>query len=201
MNYERVYIRKSKKSSGGKLKTYDTIDDFKIYCKDIPFKLYSDVKDVYSNDWVDEDGIEEYTPEDYGLKFKSYSIDVEWAYKGTKGSANTYIKKFLNYLSGKDGSGVMMSMYCTWTKIGRQNVRLEKIGDTATFLRDTDNGDIVIFKTTFKVGDPVTDITLTYNHIIEDGGVIDGGAIDGGVIENNTTNQTTEEVEAGQDSI
>ena len=53
-----------------------------------------------------------------------------------------------------------MKLYCDYTKIGRQNVRFVSIGEDATLVRDA-NGDLLITKITFKVNDPVTDITLT----------------------------------------
>ena len=50
-----------------------------------------------------------------------------------------------------------MAIYCDYTKIGRYKIRLSKISEKATLVRDKDNGDIVIFKTTLKVCDPVTE--------------------------------------------
>ena len=92
---------------------------------------------------------------------KPYELEVEWAYKGAINSANNKIKNFLDFISGRSDSVPEMNIYCTWTGIGRKNVRLVKVSDKATIVRDEDNGDIVIFSTTLKVCDPVTDFKPT----------------------------------------
>ena len=53
-------------------------------------------------------------------------------------------------------------MYCTLTKIGRSGVRFDKISDNAVLDR-SDDGDILKFTVSFKVNDPVTEVTPTYN--------------------------------------
>lgn len=131
-----------------------------IFTNSIPFSMFGDLKDLYSNDWHDEHGLEEYADETHGIYRKSYDMEVKWIYKGDKYSANTHIKGFLDYLSGKDGSGVWFKIYCTWTRIGRRHVRLLKVDPTAEVVRNG-NGDIITFKTTLRVCDPVTDVTLT----------------------------------------
>lgn len=131
-----------------------------IFTNSIPFSMFGDLKDLYSNDWHDEHGLEEYADEVNGIYRKSYDMEVKWIYKGDKYSANAHIKGFLDYLSGKDGSGVWFKIYCTWTRIGRRRVRLLKVDPTAEVVRNG-NGDIITFKTTLRVCDPVTDVTLT----------------------------------------
>lgn len=157
MAIARVYIEKINGSGDFvHVETIEVVRYFNIYCKSIPFKIYGEVKEPYSNDWLDEDGVEEYYPAK-GFRMKPYELEVEWAYKGAINSANTKIKNFLDFLSGRSDSTPEMNIYCTWTGIGRKNVRLVKVSDKATIVRDEDNGDIVIFSTTLKVCDPVTD--------------------------------------------
>lgn len=67
------------------------------------------------------------------------------------------VKAFLTYLRE---SG-MMNMYSTHTGIGRQNVRLESVGNDSIWKQGDDGWWFLIFDATFKVNDPVTDITLT----------------------------------------
>nr|DAR09477.1 MAG TPA: hypothetical protein [Caudoviricetes sp.] len=157
MQYDKVYLQKMKASSPVK----ETVADFDIYCASMPFKLYSDAKDLSKRDWYDEHGEDEYIPEE-GLKLKSYTIDVTFCCKGDKNSSNIKIKKFLDYLTGNDGSGVELKMYCTWTKIGRKSVRFTKLNDDARLVRD-DDGDVLVFKVSFKVNDPITDISPIVN--------------------------------------
>lgn len=153
MKYEKVYIQKI--GTGSPVK--ETIADFDIYCADMPFKLFVEAKAPSKRDWFDEHGDDEYMPNG-GLKLKAYTIDVRFCCKGDKYSSNEKIKKFINYLTGLDGSGAEMKMYCTWTKIGRKGIRFDKLNDKAELLRDED-GDTLVFTITFKVNDPITDIT------------------------------------------
>lgn len=153
MKYEKVYIQKI--GTGSPVK--ETIADFDIYCADMPFKLFVEAKAPSKRDWFDEHGDDEYIPNG-GLKLKAYTMDVRFCCKGDKYSSNEKIKKFINYLTGLDGSGAEMKMYCTWTKIGRKGIRFDKLNDKAELLRDED-GDTLVFTITFKVNDPITDIT------------------------------------------
>lgn len=167
MAIEKVYIQKEAVINGVASPVYDPSTAPSggrtwglIFTNSIPFTMFGDTKDLYSNDWHDEHGLEEYADEVRGLYRKSYDMDVKWIYKGDKYSANSYIKGFLDYLSGKDGLGVWFKIYCTWTRIGRQHVRLLKVDPSAEIVRNG-GGDVIVFKTTLRVCDPVTDITLT----------------------------------------
>lgn len=135
----------------------DTLDSWGIVCKDFPFKLYGEAKELPSQDWKDEDGDDEYIPSE--LPIASYEIDVEFVYKGTINTANVYIRAFLDYLTGRGGTGAELMVYDTYTKIGRQHVRYVSVGEDI-FWRKEDCGDVVVFEVTFKVNDPVTEITL-----------------------------------------
>lgn len=136
----------------------DTLDNWGIVCKGFPFKLYGEAKELPNTDWMDEDGDDEYIPSE--LKIASYEIDVEFAYKGAMNSANTNIKAFLDYLTGRGGTGAELMVYDTYTKIGRQSVRYVSVDDDI-FWRQEEGGDIVVFVVTFKVNDPITDIVLS----------------------------------------
>ena len=132
----------------------DTASSFGMVAKSNPYPLLPEPKDVYTNEWKDEDGDDEYIPAE-GLKMSAYEMSVKFGMKGDKGTANKNLKAFLDYLRGGT-----MKLYCDYTKIGRQNVRFVSIGEDATLARDA-GGDLLIIKITFKVNDPVTDITLT----------------------------------------
>lgn len=154
MPYEKVYIQKTKR--GAEVK--ETIADFDIYCAEMPFKMFVEAKDVSKRDWFDEHGDDEYIP-NTGLKLKSYTMDVKFCCKGDKYSSNMKIDKFLKYLTGLDGTGAELKMFCTWTKLGRQGIRFDKLNDKAELIRDED-GDTLVFTVTFKVNDPITEVGL-----------------------------------------
>ena len=150
MECYKVYIKQDKSGAS----VVETIEDFGLYCVDIPFKPAGDVKDVVSRDWKDENGVDEYIPAD-GLKMSAYEIDVKFGYKGDKFGANTAVNSLVSYLL--EG---YVSLYDTYTRIGRQHVRFVKLNDNAELVRDGD-GDILIFSVTMKVCDPKTNITLS----------------------------------------
>lgn len=150
MECYKVYIKQEKSGAS----VVETIEDFGLYCVDIPFKPAGDVKDIVSRDWKDENGVDEYIPAD-GLRMSAYEIDVKFGYKGDKLGANKAISSLLSCLTAG-----YVSIYDTYTGIGRQKVRLVKLNDNAELVRD-DDGDILIFSVTLKVCDPITNISLS----------------------------------------
>ena len=159
MSYKyRLYIQKAKKDSVVK----ETIDDFSMFLKDAQFKPFPEAKELYSNEWYDEDGSDEYIPD--VLEMASYTLSLEFAYKGTKESAYEAIKTFVDYLTGRDGSGAEMSFYSTYLGFGRRSVRFVSIDDSAELVRECAGGDILIFKVTFKVNDPIYDVKAEYTN-------------------------------------
>lgn len=133
----------------------ESVNEWGIFCKNIPFKIFDKVKEPASRSWHDEDGDDEYIPDD-GLRLESYKMKIELACKkgGSTNDVRSNIGTFLNHL--KLG---LFKLYSSYTRVGRQNVRLESISDNAKWKSD-ENGEYLIFEVTFKVNDPVTDITL-----------------------------------------
>ena len=157
--------RMGKDEYGNPYPCCESVATWSIWCKDIPFAIGDKVKDPASRKWYDEYGDDEYIPEE-GLKMEAYTMKVELGCKVPDGvmlsvnqSASDYVRaaigSFLDYLKE---SG-MMKIYSTYTKIGRQNVRLSKISDKAWY-SDYENESFLIFEVELKVNDPVTNITL-----------------------------------------
>ena len=140
-----------------------------IWCKDIPFKLFDKVKEPASRNWFDEHGHDEYISPD-GLYLDAYNISIELgckkltsaeASKYGAGAAVTDVRSNVNnFLTWLRQAG-FIKIYSTYTRIGRQNVRLVSVDDNATWGKDVDGDEFLIFKIELKVGDPVTDVTLT----------------------------------------
>ncbi len=130
--------------------------EWNIWVKSVPFKVLLDAKDIPSRKWLDEHGDDEFVPST--IYYEAYEIDCEFVYIGVYESANAQIKLFRDYLA----NGGMFKFYDRYTKIGRTNVRYVKGDpDPEIFYRREGNNDIVQFKVTLKVNDPITDITLT----------------------------------------
>lgn len=154
---EHLYIQKTVSGSAVK----DTVTHFHIYCMEIPFIIATEAKELASNNWHDQHGDDEYIPS--SLKMQAYDMDVKFACKASANASLTVkdkINAFVRYLTGADGSGAEMKMYSTYTKIGRQGIRFKSLDENAELVKDN-TGDILVFTVTFKVNDPVTDITLT----------------------------------------
>lgn len=128
----------------------DTIASFGMYCMENPFKMMDSVKEPSKRSWHDEDGDDEYIPND-GLRLSSYESDVKFGFKGDEFGANEKLRAFLDYLSKG-----MMKMYCEYNRIGRQHVRLKSVKQD--LYRDEVDGDLLILTVTFKINDPATDI-------------------------------------------
>lgn len=148
-----IYFKKS-----GDSPTIDSKEEWGIVCKEFPFMLFGDTKEVASKDFHDKDGEEVFIPDE--LKMKAYDLDVEFAYKGDVNTANVKIKGFLDYLTGRGGTGANLKVYDTYTKIGRQGVYLKTVTKDL-FVRKNSDGDVVTFKVKFRVTDPTTDIVLS----------------------------------------
>lgn len=128
--------------------------EWNIWIKSVTFKVFPDLKDVSTRDWMDQQGDDEFLPNI--PVYKAYKIECEFVFKGLYETANTQIKSFLKYLA----EGGFFKFYDTYTKIGRTNIRYDSYDNDALYRREGQD-DIVLFKVTLKVNDPITDITLT----------------------------------------
>lgn len=145
---------------GGDYSVCESVATWGIWCKTIPFKIMDKVKDPAKRTWYDEHGDDEYISSD-GLFLEAYTMKVEFGCKKVNSSKASVadvrqkVGTFLEYLR----TAGMMKLYSSYTRIGRQEVRLESVSDNAKWVSD-ENGEFLIFEVTFKVNDPVTDVTL-----------------------------------------
>lgn len=136
---------------------YESVDTWGVYCKEIPFQIFNDVKEPAKRTWNDEHGDDEFISDD-GLYLQAYEMKVEFACKmnSSVDDVRENVGTFLEYLRA---SG-MMYMYSSYTRIGRRYVRVDKIDNNAKWV-SKDYQEFLTFDVTFKVNDPITDITLT----------------------------------------
>lgn len=150
--YYKTYMQKEQ--AGASVK--EDIGDFGMYCMELPFTVAGQAKELTSRDWAEEDGKDVYVPA--VLKMQTYTLKAKFGCKGDKFSANASIRAFVDYLTGRDGSGVYLKIYNEYTKIGRRHVRFSKLSDDATLVRSDEDGDILVIQIEFQVDDPVTDV-------------------------------------------
>lgn len=147
-----------------------------IVCCRVPFKAGGKTKELEKIALSDEHG--EIVPFVPYLTFEAYDAEFEMAYKGEELSTNPFnlslafnkINEFKRWLSGNDteqGSGTELKIYSPYSAIGRQKCYLSAISDEAPFLHlksqsgNLYNENVVTFKVTFRVTDPMTDIVLS----------------------------------------
>lgn len=142
----------------------ESVATWGVWCKDIPFKLFDKVKEPPKRTWNDEHGDDEYIPSS-GLFLEAYTMKVELGCKKIDNSQASVddvrdkVGEFMEYLR----SAGMMNVYSSHTRIGRQNVRLESVPDSAKWKVEEDGFEWLIFEITLKVNDPMTDVTLQTN--------------------------------------
>jgi len=162
---EHFYLQKM----GSGQAVWDSVSKWGVYCREIPFKLLDKVKAPAKRTWNDEHGDDEYIDETNGLYVEGYTMKLELGCKAqdtvvsnvvvrtAKENVRDNVRAFLKYLRE---SG-MMNIYFTYTKTGRRYVRLDSVGDNATWKQGDEGWWFLIFEVTLKVNDPVTDVTLT----------------------------------------
>ena len=152
-----VYIRKMGADGGGNARpTYNIREHFGFVIQELPFDLSTDVKDVDTVDYFDEDGSNEWMPAH--LRIKSYDMKVKFISKGTKEELYTRYSRLRNYLLGRDNTGVAFMIYDEYHGIGRKDIRLQKLDDEAEYEALNDGGYVFSIEATFKVNDPLTEV-------------------------------------------
>lgn len=131
--------------------TIDTLANYGIYVKHVPFLLFPKVKELHKITRYDDNGDYEYLPEE--PSYEAYEMNIDFVYKGVLNTANAQIKSFLGFLQGG-----WLTIYDEYSGIGRQKVRYVSVDEDASLYRR--GFDAVEFSVKFKVNDPNTQVTL-----------------------------------------
>jgi hypothetical protein len=155
-NWQNFFLQKATIDVSSTEPCYESVSTWGVWCSEIPFKLIGEVRAPAKRTWPDEHGDDEYIP-DEGLYLESYTMDVKLGCKktGTVSDVRENVGNFLTYLR----TSGHLRLYSTYTRIGRQGVRLESVSDDAVW-RSYDGEEFLVFTVTLRVVDPVTDITL-----------------------------------------
>lgn len=162
---DTLLIRKTGEST-----VYSSLAIWNIACTEVPFEVGAESKELYKNDWKDENGEETYIPTT--IPMKAYDMKVKFAYKGAIASAYSALTNFRDFLIGTaatyvtingtstlaDG-GASLDLYFPYTGIGRTKCYLKQFSDGEFVQSNKD--DVLEFTATFRVTDPITSITLT----------------------------------------
>lgn len=132
----------------------------KVTSLDIP--LFSEYKDLESNDWAEYDGLDEYLPATPSLK--EATITVGFVYKWKKSTASAGIRRFIDFITGGK-----LRIYDISKGIGKTDVRFQSYSADGYDYSDA-NQDIMTFSIDFVINDMRTAITLNKNSGISYGG-------------------------------
>lgn len=150
-----LWMQKTNEESAVK----DSLSAFGFAVCAIPWPA-EETEDVAVRVWPGRHGEDTYIPPS-GLKLKAYDIEVEFCYKGDVNTAYVKYKALRNYLTGIDGSGGELKIYDPYWRRGRTKVYVKKIGDLDPHRSNVD--EMLSAKVTFRVADPVTEITAGKN--------------------------------------
>lgn len=147
MAYEGLYIKKKNDD-----KVYETGADFDMYVQSSSVIVNAQAKSLYSVDWSDEDGLDEFIPDQ--IPVQQGEMNVSFTCKGTRKELPKKILTFINFLRGGE-----MEVYDKYYDIGKKGVRFESVSDNATVYEDSEICNIT-YSVTFKVNDPLSDVKL-----------------------------------------
>lgn len=149
----RILFRKDHGYAEGGITTdVYSCDQWQIMPTEHEFRIATEIKEVASNDWLDEDGDDEFVPDK--PCFKAFEDEIEFVYKGEDPVG--MIGDFIYYLS----HGGVFAMYDEHSGIGYQECRFVKYDPEADYIREGKEA-VVRFKVTFKINTPQTRVVLT----------------------------------------
>lgn len=130
---------------------YETLEHWNMVCKAFPYNVIGEVKDVPTIDWADEDGVEVYIP-DGGIPLKEQVVDIEFVCYSS--DARRDMAKFRNFVLGRDGTGVVLGVYDSFTGLSGANVLYQNFKPDL-YHTEVNGMDVVVFKITFKFCSPM----------------------------------------------
>lgn len=142
----------------------DTAYEWGLVAKANLYPALPEMKDPYSNDWDDEDGLDEYLTETH---FKEFDTTVSFYVKTISmldAPAALLLREQVRSFFEKIRSG-SFRVYDSYSQVGYQNVRFVK-ADNEDFLARGDWARMT-FEVTFRVNDPVTRMLPYEGSIVE----------------------------------
>lgn len=136
-----------------------------LVAKANPFPALPSPKEPYKNEWLDENGDDEYNAQ---MFYEAFEFDVQFyvkAYDSPAGSGEEIIRKQVDEFFAKIKEGEF-SIFDAYTGLGRRKVRYSGFSEDG-FKRGRDWAR-AIFSITFKVNDPMTRMVLYNGKITEE---------------------------------
>lgn len=136
-----------------------------LVAKANPFPVLPNPKEPYNNEWLDEDGDDEYNDQ---MHYESFEFSVSFYVKTLGDNAESTLISQIDEFFSKIRQGEFM-VYDSYTGIGRRKVRyagFDEEGYKRRFKSDK-NWARAIFSVSFKVNDPITRIILSEGKLME----------------------------------
>ena len=132
-----------------------------LVAKMTPFPILPNAKTPYNNEWLDEDGDDEYTAQ---MHYEAFEFEVSFYVKTIGADAEKMLVEQIEafFSKVKDGD---FKVYDEYTGLGRQRVRY--VGYKEESYKATDKWARAIFSVTFKVNDPITRIKFDGKKLVE----------------------------------
>lgn len=159
INYQPFYIQTDAEEGA-----IDTTQ-WGMVAKTNPFPALPTPKEVYKNEWRDEDGDDEYNAK---MNYEAFEFDVQFYVKTIGNDAASTLLSQIETFFDKVKEGEFM-IYDSYTGLGRKGVRYAGFNSEEYKRRYKATGDWAraIFTVTFKVNDPITKVVLTDGKLIE----------------------------------
>lgn len=159
INYQPFYIQTDAEEGA-----IDTTQ-WGMVAKTNPFPALPTPKEVYKNEWRDEDGDDEYNKK---MHYEAFEFDVQFYVKAIGNNAASALLSQIESFFNKVKEGEFM-IYDSYTGLGRRKVRYAGFDSEEYKRRYKVTGDWAraIFTVTFKVNDPITKVVLTNGKLIE----------------------------------
>jgi len=134
----------------------------KIVLLDMPKNIPLKPKNIYSHSWFDENGDDEYIPST--IYYEPVVIAMKFGAKvdnpSSDGTLRATVKSFLDAITGKT-----FSFYAPVQGIGRQECRVESLGEDAAYQNVPIAGgssyeEQLVFTVNVKINNPYTPVTL-----------------------------------------
>ncbi|MBQ0113681.1 MAG: hypothetical protein KBT03_11165 [Bacteroidales bacterium] len=149
-----IIIQKDKSNT-----SVDIEDRFGIVVVEMPLIIPTEIKEVFEQNYPDEDGVDVYNSND-GVKFDKYTINIQMGIKGKISYCNSNLKNFLDYITSTDGT--LFSFYSPWVCDGKAGSYFGGVSDFDYF-RDDTGESFMIFNMSIVVTKPKSSVTLLSN--------------------------------------
>lgn len=138
-----------------------------LVAKSNPFPALPTPKEPYKNEWLDEDGDDEYNAE---MHYESFEFEVTFYVKTIGEDAESILVSQTRQFFEKIRNGEFM-IFDAYTGLGRRKVRYAGYSEESyKHMKESDSSKDwarAIFNITFKVNDPITRIKFQRGKLVE----------------------------------